>query len=102
MSVINPKNDFDVHCSLIFSLPPSDRPEKRAKAIVDAVHKLAERMGKMTFEDLKVSGAGTEMFFTEPVGRIYGTAGLSEHIEGAREVRVEVCPNSGRIRVIEE
>lgn len=101
MSAINNKTDFDVHCSCTFSLPPSDSPKKRAKAIVDAVHKLAERMGKMTFEDLKVSRAGTELFFTEPIGHIYGTASLTEHIEGTREVRVEVSSH-GEIRVIEE
>jgi hypothetical protein len=101
MSAINWKDDFDVHCSCVLSLPPSDTPEKRAKDIVNAVHKIAKRMSKMTFKDLNVHGAGTELFFTAPTGYIYGTASITEHIENTKSVRVEVSSH-GEIQVIEE
>jgi 2'-5' RNA ligase len=100
MSAINKKNNFEVVCGCTFSLPPGDTPEKRAQDIMNAVHKIAERMSKMTFEDLKVHRAGVEKFFTEPTGSIYGTQGLVEHIENTKSVRVEV--EGGKIRVIEE
>jgi hypothetical protein len=101
VSAINWKDDFDVHCSCVLSLPPGDTPKRRAQDIINAIHKLAKRMGKMTFEDLKVHGAGTEKFFTEPIGYIYGTQTLTEHIENTKSVRVEVSSH-GEIQVIEE
>jgi hypothetical protein len=94
------KKDFEVVCGCTFSLPPSDTPEKRAQDIIDAIRKIAERMSRITFEDLQVDLAGVEKFFTESVGYIYSTQGLVEHIENTKSVRVEV--EGGKIRVIEE
>lgn len=97
------KDDFDIHCNLVFTLPPSNDPKDRAEDILFAVRKIADRLGKMTFKELNVEGAGAETFLVNgPVlGYIYGMDGPSERIPNTKKLRVEV--NADRtISVTEE
>jgi len=86
------KDDFDISCSFTLSLPPSDEAGCRAQDILDAIHRIANRLGKMSLKELKVYEAGCETFLVNgPVlGRIYGVDGVSEHIANTKKVRVEV------------
>jgi len=97
------KDDFDVHLSITFTLPPSDELSERADDIMSAIRKLGQKLLTLEFNDFQFKGAGTELSITNgpAIGHIYGNwNSIGEPIPNTN--RVQVTVKEDRTILVEE